>query len=87
MKKEDYTIEWCPHCDTEQVIYSEGVTACLKCHKPLLPCSVCEDGCRITQPCPYDMTGALGDDKIPVIRKITSAEKKWYLKQIKEETK
>lgn len=37
----DFTIEICPWCGKEQVIYTKGITRCL-CGKPLAPCSMCE---------------------------------------------
>lgn len=64
MKPEDYTIEFCPHCETEVAIRSHGVTACPVCGKPLAPCSVCHDergGCHAMEPCPYGCsTGGSG---------------------------
>lgn len=50
-----FTIEYCPHCDTEQVIWSHGVTACPHCGKPLAPCSVCHDEAiaDVCYNCPY----------------------------------
>lgn len=50
----DYTIEWCPYCEAEQVVYTEGITSC-QCGATLLPCSACEGssgGCS-TETCPY----------------------------------
>ncbi len=37
----NYTVEFCPKCKHEVVIYAKGVTACHICGKPLLPCSAC----------------------------------------------
>ena len=56
MKPEDYTIEYCPYCDTDVAIHAHGVTACPESGKPLAPCTVCHDergGCSATEPCPY----------------------------------
>lgn len=72
MKPEDYTIEYCPFCDTEVAIRSHGVTACPECGKPLAPCSVCHDergGCLKSEPCPYGcLSGGDGseDENIPI---------------------
>lgn len=56
----DFTIEYCPFCDSEQVIYAVGVTACPSCGKPLAPCSMCDDCDYDT--CPYGCTGAPEDE-------------------------
>lgn len=56
----DFTIEYCPFCDSEQVIYSKGVTACPDCGKPLAPCSMCENCDYGT--CPYGCTGGAEDE-------------------------
>ena len=56
----DYTIEYCPFCDTEQVIYAKGVTACPNCGKPLAPCSMCEN-CDYST-CPCGCTGGAEDE-------------------------
>ena len=56
----DFTIEYCPWCDSEQVIYASGVTACPTCGKPLAPCSVCEE-CDFDT-CPYGCTGGAEDE-------------------------
>lgn len=55
-----YTIEYCPFCDNEVVIFSKGVTACPECGKPLAPCSMCED-CNYEK-CPYGCTGCSEDE-------------------------
>ena len=57
---DDYTVEYCPFCDSEQVIYAKGITACPNCGKPLAPCSMCDD-CDYTT-CPYGCTGAPDDE-------------------------
>ena len=62
----DYTIEWCPFCGSEQVIYSTGITACPECGKPLTPCSMCEYCNYVT--CPYGCTGDEKDE----FKKITN---------------
>lgn len=58
MKRNDYTIEYCPYCESESYIHATGITACQHCGKPLAPCSVCSDehkGCMTDPPeaCPY----------------------------------
>ena len=50
----DYTIEPCPWCGSEQVIYAMGVTRCV-CGKPLAPCTMC-DYCNYNT-CPYGCNG------------------------------
>ena len=55
----DYTIEYCPNCDSEQVIYATGITACPECGQPLAPCSVCVS-CDY-ETCPYGCTGGTED--------------------------
>jgi len=54
-----YTIEYCPFCDAEVVIFAEGVTACPHCGAPLAPCSVCDIDCN--GPCPYGCDGSEND--------------------------
>lgn len=67
MKAEDYTIEYCPWCDNDVVIYSKGITACPQCGKPLAPCSVCHaEGTGCVDPCPYGCTGGAEDEFKPV---------------------
>lgn len=76
-KAEDYTIEYCPWCDSEQIIYSHGVTACPNCGKPLAPCSVCidENGDCNYATCPYGCTGGSDDAfKKITMPKITTRE-------------
>lgn len=46
----NYTIEYCPHCDSEVAIYSRGITACPNCDERLAPCSICDD---CIEKCPY----------------------------------
>lgn len=73
---EDYTIECCPFCDSEQVIFSKGVTRCPDCGKPLAPCSVCEE--CVTE-CPYGCDGTINDSYKEVTnRDITEEEKLLY---------
>lgn len=70
---EDYTIEYCPYCEKEQVIFSRGITKCPDCGKPLAPCSVCEE-CVVD--CPYGCDGTENDEHKPVTnREITQEEK------------
>lgn len=69
MKRDDYTIEYCPFCDQEVAIRARGVTACPECGKPLAPCSVCNDergGCSTVKPCPYGCTGGAKDEFKPI---------------------
>lgn len=74
---DDYTIEWCPWCDSEQVIFSKGVTACPNCGLPLAPCSMCES-CNYDD-CPYDCDGTENDErKLITNREITEEEQKLY---------
>lgn len=80
-KAEDYTWEYCPECDTDQVIYSKGVTACPNCGAPLAPCSCCEDGCDYST-CPYGCTGGEEDSYKAVTNPpISEDERKWYAEQ------
>lgn len=72
----DYTIEYCPFCDSEQVIFAEGITACPTCGKPLAPCSVCED-CNYDT-CPYGCDGKNDEYKKVTNRKITKEEQLLY---------
>lgn len=60
LRRNDYTIEFCPYCENEVYIHATGITKCPECGKPLAPCSVCMEehiGCHATQgatqPCPY----------------------------------
>lgn len=41
MNKENYTVEWCPYCEQEVVIYAHTITECPECGEKLFPCSVC----------------------------------------------
>lgn len=75
---ENYTIEYCPWCDTEVVIYSKGVTACPNCGKPLAPCSACEGKCQ--EPCPYGCDGTENDEHKPIDRYISQEEIEFGLK-------
>lgn len=84
MKKSDYTIEYCPWCELEQVIYSKGVTACPDCGKPLMPCSVC-DGCDIRN-CPYGRGDTADEELIPIDRHITQREIDYFLSESKKPT-
>lgn len=71
-----FIIEYCPFCDSEQVIFSEGITACPECGKPLAPCSVCENGC--SGECPYGCNGTEDDERKPVTNpKITPDDAAW----------
>lgn len=54
LRRNDYTIEFCPYCENEVYIHATGITKCPECGKPLAPCSVCMEehiGCH--EPCPY----------------------------------
>lgn len=75
MKPEDYTIEYCPFCDTDVAIHAHGITACPECGKPLAPCSVCVDergDCF--KPCPYGCTGGAEDEFKPITEPPMTAE-------------
>lgn len=77
--QEDYTWECCPECDTEQVIYSKGITACPNCGLPLAPCSCCDIQCGDGEDCPYGCTGTNEDERKAVTNPpISDAEQKWY---------
>lgn len=54
----DYTIEYCPGCETEQVIFNDGITICPDCGKLLLPCGNCEV-------CNYDKCPNVMNEPIP----------------------
>lgn len=69
----DYTIECCPFCDTEQVIFAKGVTACPNCGKPLAPCSMCEN-CDYST-CPYGCTGGAEDEFKKITNEAISKER------------
>lgn len=60
---DDYTVEYCPFCDSEQVVFSKGITACPNCGTSLAPCSMCED-CDYGA-CPYGCNGS--DDEFKEI--------------------
>ena len=68
MKPEDYTIEYCPYCESEVAIRSHGITTCPSCGKPLAPCSVCcaERGDCNYGLCPYGCTGGAEDEFKPI---------------------
>lgn len=69
----DFTIEYCPWCDNDTVIYKIGVTACPECGKPLAPCSMCVR-CNY-ETCAYGCTGGKEDEfKTITNPKITSKE-------------
>lgn len=73
LNADDYTLEYCPFCDAEQVIHAVGVTACPECGKPLAPCSMCDD-CHMDS-CPYGCTGGTADEfKEVTTPAITAAE-------------
>ena len=73
----NYTIEYCPWCDTDQVIFANGVTACPNCGKSLAPCSMCE-GCNYAN-CPYECDGSENDGNKPITnRPITEEERQLY---------
>lgn len=50
--RENFTIEMCPYCGKEEVIYAQGITPCPDCGNLILPCSCCED---CTDNCPYEI--------------------------------
>lgn len=69
---EIFTIEYCPFCDSEQVIFAQGITACPRCGKPLAPCSVCEN-CNYDT-CPYGCDGTENDEYKPITNPKLSEE-------------
>lgn len=77
--EELFTVEYCPFCDTEQVIFQKGITACPSCGKPLAPCSMCED-CNYAI-CPYGCNGTDEDERKPVTNPQITAEDSEYLYQ------
>lgn len=78
---EHYTIEFCPWCGYEAVIYSKGITACHFCGKPLAPCSVCETCDYAT--CPYGCTGGAEDEQKEITNpKISDLEIKFARKYL-----
>ena len=77
---DNYTIEYCPFCDSEVVIYSTGITACPECGKPLAPCSMCSD---CIDPCPYGCKGDSSDEFKAVTNPlITPEEIDWVRKHL-----
>ena len=50
-----FTVEWCPCCNFETIIWSRGISRCQFCGSPIVPCSACHysngDGCY--EKCPY----------------------------------
>lgn len=83
MRIEDYTMEYCPYCDTEVVIHAHGVTRCPLCGMPLAPCSVCHDergGCKNGIPCPYGCDGKNDDIKPVTMPDITFDEMQFVIK-------
>lgn len=72
LNPENYTTEFCPYCEGEQVIFSKGITKCPECGKPLVPCSVCKE---CTSDCPYGCDGTENDEHLkPTNRSITKDE-------------
>ena len=75
----DYTLEYCPHCDTEVFIHAHGTTRCPNCKVVLFPCSVCNDehgGCKQTEPCPYGNPNE-ADGREPTNPDMSEDELKW----------
>ena len=64
MKTEDYTIEFCPWCETEVAIRAHCAIACPNCGKPIIPCSTCLEGCHANKGCPYGCRNAIGTMKL-----------------------
>lgn len=54
----NYTLEFCPFCEADVIIFAKGVTGCPECGAPLAPCSVCE---ACSGQCPYGCTGGEED--------------------------
>lgn len=59
-----FTIEPCPNCGGEEVIWADGITRCPDCGAPIAPCSTCEHCDYAT--CPYGCDGSENDLKKPV---------------------
>ena len=74
-KWEDYTMEYCPFCENEVVVYSNCVTACPYCGRPLAPCSMCEE---CVDDCPYGCDGVHDEEK-QIDKYITADEIAWYI--------
>lgn len=72
-----FTVELCPFCETETVIYSTGVTACPECGKPIVPCSEC-DGCDYDT-CPYGCDGTENDEYLVVTNPPITKERAEYI--------
>ena len=60
---EVFTIEICPKCGGEEVVWAKGVTRCPDCGAPIAPCSMC-DVCSFAT-CPYGCDGSDSDLKKP----------------------
>ena len=67
-----FTIEVCPNCGNEEVIWAKGVTRCPDCGASIAPCSVC-DTCNYAT-CSYGCDGSPDDLKIPVTMPDISTE-------------
>lgn len=74
-----YTIEYCPNCDSEQVIYTKGITACPNCGFPLAPCSCCSE-CDYNT-CPYGCSGTYKDKYKKITNPIISKDEAQRLYQ------
>lgn len=48
----DYTLEYCTRCDSLQVIFANGITACLNCGAPIAVCGLDCETCEYAT-CPY----------------------------------
>ena len=58
-----FTIEMCPCCGFETIVWSHGVTKCQHCNVPIAPCGVCMDehgDCNYLK-CPYGCDGTEHD--------------------------
>ena len=53
IKPEDYTIEMCPECGEETIIFSDGITPCRNCGAPVIPCSVCLENGNCNNDCDF----------------------------------
>jgi predicted RNA-binding Zn-ribbon protein involved in translation (DUF1610 family) len=60
----DYTFEMCPECETEVKLTDNfEIQECPNCHKPIMPCSICEHGyvpelnnrCHSCTTCPLEI--------------------------------
>lgn len=86
--RERFTIEYCPWCNSEQIIFAQGTTECPACKHVLIPCSVCLDtisNCSEPEICPYIECAQTPDElrkatNVPII--LTEEEKEFLYKNL-----